>query len=806
MVKIIWVIENDRAKMLELQRGINSFGSMRAMCMLSYDALKKTITERIEVQGSELARPSLILADYTMIKDNPQIVDMLKDNPRLAGVPLFFVDDGSGVDDEEYYLKGAMVVLKFPISHSGFVRIERAAWQYEVTGNYERILQKQISELEGAKEIQRLNDMLASRNEFLHMLFGKYFSDDVLNVILEKPEGAFVGGDRRKIMVMMADLRGFSSIADGMEPDDITDMLNCYFGVMVEVISRFGGTVIEFMGDGILAVFGAPVVNAGYCDNAIAAAISMQNEMSEVNDYCAKKGYAQLEMGIGLHCGETFVGNVGSEKMMRYNVIGRTVNECSRIEGCSVGGQVLISENALFNTNSDVRVVEMAKIFAKGIREPIKIYELKGIGGNYDCVMNSGWYKEMFTTKEDILLELHPVEGKVVKEKYFPALLKKFSIGNAVVELSDIPDELHLFGDVEVRFAASGDNPGFAGVYAKIMKVDDGAVMLHFTHVNREFRRFEDRVMLKYCERGETMDDMENDRISIVNMELEDLKKLTSHVESPWDCTLYWAKNGADISVVCTSNEKSIRALEFMDFLVLDYAMINGDDKIAKADISKAFLDVMMSELDVLTIEDFFDKKIDLYYNDCQWIYGDKFLAANEEAIRSYTQYVKKRIPWACVKTTDVVAAGERFRLKSLENESDIIVTSSENVYIMIGCRGEIYCINSEKFHNTYEFSEEKLDIFEQMLDYLPEIKKFPEDEYISLDLDAHLCYPKPTGGIYATPLTKRTKVFTEHNKGDYFVGRKGDFLAVRTDDLTDMYIIQKEIFYQTYDAKDDKR
>ncbi len=799
MVKIIWVIEKDRAKMLELQRGINSFGSMRAMCMLSYDALKKTIKERIDAQESQSAKPSLILADYAMIRENPQIVTMLKDNPRLAGVPLFFVDDNGSVEDDEYYLAGAMVVLKFPVSHSGFVRIERAAWQYEVTGNYERILQKQISELEGAKEIQRLNDMLASRNEFLHMLFGKYFSDDVLNVILEKPEGALVGGDRRMIMVMMADLRGFSSIADAMEPDDITDMLNCYFGVMVDVISRFGGTVIEFMGDGILAVFGAPVGNGTYCDDAIAAAISMQNEMSAVNDYCAKKGYEQLEMGIGLHCGETFVGNVGSEKMMRYNVIGRTVNECSRIEGCSVGGQVLISENVLYNTVSDVRVVEMAKIFAKGIREPLKIYEVKGIGGNYDCIMNSGWYKEMFTTSENIWLKLHPVEGKVVKEKYFPALLKKFSIGNAVVEIADIPDELQLFGDVEVRFGTNGDEPGFAGVYAKIMKVDDESVLLHFTHVNREFRRFEDRVMMKYCERGEAMNDM---GIMVVHMELDDLKQITSHVEAPSDCTLYWAKNGADISVVCTSSEKSIRALEFMDFLVLDYAMINGDDKIAKADITKAFLDVMMSELDVMTVEEFFYKKIDRYYNDCQWIYGDKFLEANEDAIRAYTRYVKKRIPWACVKTTDVVTDGDKFRLKSLENESDIIVTASENVYIMIGCRGEIYCIDSGKFHNTYEFSDEKLDIFEQMLDYLPEIKKFPEDEYISLDLEARLCYPKPMGGIYATQLTKRTKVFTEHNKGDYFVGRKGDFLAVRTDDLTDMYIIQKEIFYQTYDVE----
>lgn len=493
MEKIIWIMEKERANMLDIQRKINAFGGMRAMCILSAQALQKTIEERLN-QGSSLSNPSLILIDHTMTREDSDILKLLKTSPKLAGVPLFFiVEDEEDILKEDYYLQGAMVVLKRPISPNGILRIERAAWQYETTRNYERIFQKQISELEAAKEIQRLNIQLESRNEFLYKVFGKYFSDDLLKVILERPEGEFIGGDRREIAVLVADLRGFSSKSEEMSPDELTELLNCFFEAMVDVISRYGGTVIEFMGDGILAVFGAPMKNEKYAECAIAAAIAMQNAMSGVNEFCMKKGEPELEMGIGVHCGEAFIGNVGSEKMMRYNVIGRVVNECSRIEGCSVGGQVLVSEETLKTLSCEVQIANKARIATKGIKEPIRICEITGIGGEYGCYLEMTEKGEPYPLQREVFVELFPIHNKVIGDKSVLVLIKEFSMYYAVADIMENlndDSDIAIFSDVEVRGKKDETIPAFSGVYAKVLQKDGNTLKLRFTHWNREFKEF----------------------------------------------------------------------------------------------------------------------------------------------------------------------------------------------------------------------------------------------------------------------------------------------------------------------------
>lgn len=229
MEKTIWVIEENRNDILDIQRKINAFGGLRAMCAFSGLMLKKIIEERLN-QNDRLSTPSLILINHDMISEDSDILEMLKINPKLAGIPLFFmVEDGESVNKEECYFQGAMVVLEKPVNQSGLLRIQQTAGQYEMTKSYERIFQKQASELAAAKEIQRLNVQLENRNEFLHKVFGKYFSDELLKVILENPEGEFIGGDRRNIAVFMADLRGFSPKSEEMTPDEIMDLLNYFF-------------------------------------------------------------------------------------------------------------------------------------------------------------------------------------------------------------------------------------------------------------------------------------------------------------------------------------------------------------------------------------------------------------------------------------------------------------------------------------------------------------------------------------------------------------------------------------------------
>lgn len=176
--------------------------------------------------------------------------------------------------------------------------MEKAAWQHEMTRNYEKLLQKQAAELATAKEIKRLNEQLAARNELLHQVFGKYFSDEVVQVILEHPEGAAIGGQKRYLTVMMADLRGFTSLSDRLPAEIVIEMINHFLGEMTEVIQRYRGTVIEFIGDAILAVFGAPLASECPQADAVAAAVCMQNKMRDVNAFNQEKDIPQLKWGL----------------------------------------------------------------------------------------------------------------------------------------------------------------------------------------------------------------------------------------------------------------------------------------------------------------------------------------------------------------------------------------------------------------------------------------------------------------------------------------------------------------------------
>ncbi len=499
MERVIWVIGNERKDMIVAQREINSTGSMRAFCMLSGNAVHKAIAIQNSENKDLSSFPSLIIMDYQMAADEEfATLSYIKQQEALAGVPLFFMTKERSQElDEVCFAKGAMVVLHKPFSKSGILRIERVAWQHEVTRNYEKMLQKQAGDLQAAREIMRLNQKLKSRNELLYQVFGRYFSDQVLEVILEHPEGAAIGGEKRDLTVLISDLRGFTSLSEELEPEAVTGLLNFYFGRMVDVIASYRGTVIEFLGDGVLAVFGAPILSENHITDAIAAAIRMQNEMETVNTYCREHEYPLLEMGIGIHSGDAFIGNVGSEKMMRYNVIGKVVNECSRIESYSVGGQVLVSEEALEGIEVPIEIHSKMQITAKGIHKPVSVCEVTAIGGEYGCGIENVKFDAVVPVKEKLILQLFRIEEKLVTAKAVLTVLEQFSLKRAVVSLLEEngsgnaeKSQLEIYSDVEITAIREDGEMIFDGVYAKIVDVQQNRLVLHFTHVNHDFRQF----------------------------------------------------------------------------------------------------------------------------------------------------------------------------------------------------------------------------------------------------------------------------------------------------------------------------
>jgi adenylate cyclase len=152
---------------------------------------------------------------------------------------------------------------------------------------------------------------------------------------------------------------------------------------MTDVIIAHGGTINEFIGDAIFAIFGAPLMHSDHAERAAASAIAMQRAMVEVNEAHAERGLPRFEMGIGINTGEAVVGNIGSEQRAKYAVVGAAVNLAARVEGCTVGGQIFLGPRTYACIRDLVEVGEPLSVEVKGLAEPLLLYELRAIGGRF---------------------------------------------------------------------------------------------------------------------------------------------------------------------------------------------------------------------------------------------------------------------------------------------------------------------------------------------------------------------------------------------------------------------------------------
>jgi adenylate cyclase len=182
----------------------------------------------------------------------------------------------------------------------------------------------------------------------------------------------------------MSDLRGFTALCEHIEPEPMILMLNHYLGEMIDAIEKYNGTLIEIEGDGMLAVFGALGEDPVHAEHAVAAALSMQSRLTEVNAWNEERGYPNLQMGIGINSGEAIVGNIGSEKRTRFNVIGSEVNLCGRIESYTVDGQVLISPNTRKLVGAELTISRKMVVRPKGVEEELELCQITAIGEPYN--------------------------------------------------------------------------------------------------------------------------------------------------------------------------------------------------------------------------------------------------------------------------------------------------------------------------------------------------------------------------------------------------------------------------------------
>jgi len=215
----------------------------------------------------------------------------------------------------------------------------------------------------------------------LRTTFGKYMTTTVLEHLLAgKVE---LGGESLEVTILFTDIRSFTTISEKMDPQQLVGLLNEYFTEMVGIVMQEDGVVDKYIGDAIMAVFGAPVPKPDDAVNAVRAAVRMRRALAELNDRLAARGKPTLRTGIGIHTGVVVAGNIGSEKRMEYTVIGDAVNLASRLETSTkeLGVNVLISEDTYLRTKDVIDVRPVREITVKGRNAPVMTYEVLGLKG-----------------------------------------------------------------------------------------------------------------------------------------------------------------------------------------------------------------------------------------------------------------------------------------------------------------------------------------------------------------------------------------------------------------------------------------
>lgn len=326
------------------------------------DVLRGVLKDRYKVRvatGGEQALkicfspnpPDLVLLDVMMPgMDGYEVCRRLKAEPRTEGLPVIFVTAMNEVHDEvRGFEAGGVDFISKPIVPA--IVLARVHTHLQLRAAY----------------------------RFIRETFGRYLSDEIVDSLIDSPEGLKLGGEKRHLSIMMADLRGFTSIGEQLPAESVVRMVNIFLGRMTEVIQHHQGTIDEFIGDAILAIFGAPMKREDDALRAVRCALAMQQAMQDVNRQYLAEGLPEVAMGIGINSGEVIVGNIGSLRRTKYGVVGRVVNIASRIESFTSGGQILISESTMAECGECLRVNGRLQVKPKGLDREITLYDIGGL-------------------------------------------------------------------------------------------------------------------------------------------------------------------------------------------------------------------------------------------------------------------------------------------------------------------------------------------------------------------------------------------------------------------------------------------
>lgn len=263
-----------------------------------------------------------------------------------------------------------------PIARS-IAEISRAAEEVE-NGNFSLQIEEDRTDEIGQLK-RHFNKMIRGlkKRDLIEQTFGRYVDKKIAQDLMNRPEALHLGGEKHVVTILACDLRGFTPLAEKLEPEQVIKVLNRHFARMIPVIEKYEGIIVDFYGDSILAFFNGREgdVRAGVA-SAVNCAFDMQKEVATAAEENEQQGLPKLAMGIGIHTGEVIVGNIGTETRAKYGIVGSAVNETDRIQSFAQGGNIIVSENTSAFLPDNVEVGPKCQACLKGLDGTRDLYEL----------------------------------------------------------------------------------------------------------------------------------------------------------------------------------------------------------------------------------------------------------------------------------------------------------------------------------------------------------------------------------------------------------------------------------------------